>query len=399
MTGILQQGFTNAKLALARLAKREWLYPLSLFLLQRVLLSGLGVAAYRLGIVPLSEHPVLRPYFGVAPVTKGLSGILLGVWQRFDVVHFIRIARDGYADADLAPFFPLYPLLTRWVGNLFSGDFLLGSFLVANISCLLLLIAFYQWMLYEGHKQEIARRALLFLVWFPTSFFLFVPYSESLFLLLAILAFWGIRRRKWALGGVAALLATLTRIGGIIMSPIILIELYNNRHTLSRREQILGGLSSLLPAFGFIGLIVWRSSQQLPNLIEVQETYWHRLPAWPWEGVLATVQRLIDQNAYGIELLDLLVLLGMVLAGIWMIKTLPLSFSIYHWGLLLLGLAQIRLGQPLSGQARFAISLFPAFIVLAKYATGPISRRLVAYGFLPFHLFFAGQFILWGWVG
>lgn len=60
---------------------------------------------------------------------------------------------------------------------------------------------------------------------------------------------------------------------------------------------------------------------------------------------------------------------------------------------------QYRVGQPLSGQARFAIALVPAFVVLAQVAQGPIARRIVSYSFLCLHLLLAGQFILWGWVG
>jgi len=133
--------------------------------------------------------------------------------------------------------------------------------------------------------------------------------------------------------------------------------------------------------------------------LEVQAQFWHRIPAFPWEGILQTLARLGDRTALMIEMFDLAIVLGMLLAGIFMIKRLPVSFVVFHWGLLLFNLSQLRLGQPLSGQARYATVLFPAFTLLAGYAKGPVASRAVAYTFLVLNVLLAGQFILWGWVG
>ncbi len=363
------------------------------------MLSILGLALYRLGFVPLTEDPIVRPYFGVRPVVDGISGILLGVWQRFDVIHFLRIAQTGYADPDLSPFYPAFPLLSRWLGLLFGGNVLLGSFVIANLAILLALIALYTWMLDEGHDRTLARRILLLLVWFPTAFFLFVPYSESLFLLFTILGVWAARRQHWLLAGGLSALASLTRIGGIVMSVVILVEWFVHRKDLSRKDSVVAWFAALMPVAAVAGLEIWRVDLGLPGTLEVQAQFWHRIPAFPWEGILQTLARLGDRTALMIEMFDLAIVLGMLLAGIFMIKRLPVSFVVFHWGLLLFNLSQLRLGQPLSGQARYATVLFPAFTLLAGYAKGPVASRAVAYTFLVLNVLLAGQFILWGWVG
>ncbi len=383
----------------AQSIRENWRYPTLLFIAQRVLLSGLGFALFALGYVPVSEDPIYRPYFGIAPETDGISGAFLGVWQRFDVIHFLRIAQTGYTDADLSPFFPVFPLLSRSLGKLMGDHYLLSSFLISNLSCLLAIVAIYFWMLDEGYNRPHARRTILFLIWFPTSFILFVPYSESLFLLLAVLGIWSTRKRKWFLAGVISMLATLTRIGGVVISLVILLEWFIGRKGMSRRENVSAWLSSIMPLIAFAGLALWRSTQNLPSLRDVQAMYWNRFPALPWKGIFQTIARLLQQVAQPIEFLDLIVVLGMLLAGFLILRRLPMSLSMYHWGLLLLSLSQIRIGQPLSGQARFAIVLFPAFVVLGQYAQGPFTTRGVAYAFLTLNLFLAGQFILWGWVG
>jgi hypothetical protein len=184
-----------------------------------------------------------------------------------------------------------------------------------------------------------------------------------------------------------------------VLTLAILIEWFRQRQKLSRKATAAAITAALMPVIALAGFEIWRINQGLPGTLEVQLQFWHRVPAFPWEGVFQTVTRIADHAALPIEILDLVVVLGMLLAGIRMLRRLPASFSIYHWGLLLLNLSQLRLGQPLSGQARYSVALFPAFILLAGDASGRISSRVVAYSFLSLNVFLAGQFILWGWVG
>jgi hypothetical protein len=66
---------------------------------------------------------------------------------------------------------------------------------------------------------------------------------------------------------------------------------------------------------------------------------------------------------------------------------------------MLFNLAQVRLTQPISSQGRFALALFPAFIVLGELGASPRINRLILYPCVAAWLFLAGQFIMWGWVG
>ena len=52
---------------------------------------------------------------------------------------------------------------------------------------------------------------------FPFAFFYGVAYSESTFLLFAVLAFYFFRTRRWLAGGVCGAVATATRVPGIMM--------------------------------------------------------------------------------------------------------------------------------------------------------------------------------------
>jgi len=49
-------------------------------------------------------------YFSIPPIENGIAAPLLGVWLRWDVVHYLRIVLFGYNQLDLTAFYPVYPL-------------------------------------------------------------------------------------------------------------------------------------------------------------------------------------------------------------------------------------------------------------------------------------------------
>jgi Gpi18-like mannosyltransferase len=59
---------------------------------------------------------------------------------------------------------------------------------------------------------------------FPAVFFFCGVYTESLFLLLSVLAFYGARRRWWLLAIAAAALASATRMQGLMLVGVIALE-------------------------------------------------------------------------------------------------------------------------------------------------------------------------------
>jgi hypothetical protein len=142
------------------------LWPVGLFLVARLALSGLGIALWQLGTVPTQPDPIARPYFGVEPVVHGLSGMLLGVWQRHDTIHYLRIAAGGYSSPDLTAYYPLFPLLVRLVGILVGGNYLLASLIVSNAAALLAIAVCYR-LFCDELGEDAARRATAYLVFFP----------------------------------------------------------------------------------------------------------------------------------------------------------------------------------------------------------------------------------------
>lgn len=374
------------------------LYPITLFLVFRLLFTFLGLSLYLLGKVPLSADPITRPYFGIDPVVNGIPGALLGVWQRFDAINFQRIATFGYSDDALVAFLPLYPLITRVGSYIVNENMLLSAVLVSNISCVLLLITLYKWLGEEGFSEDVTRRSLLYLLVFPTAFFLFVPYSESLFLLLAIISIREARRQNWARSSLAAFGASLTRLTGICLVLVIAVEiLRENKWSISKTGWRI--VYALSPLFAQVALQIWQQLSDFPSTVGLQGIYWSRYLAFPWQGILLTIERIVSGEALSIEYVDLGIIFVMLGLGLVLLKHLPLMYWVYFWSFLLVNLSQVRIGQPLSGQARFSLTLVPAFVLMALLARNNWRNRAIVYPSIVLLMILAGQYVMWGWVG
>src|SRR5215213_6228474 len=167
------------------------------FVCMRVVLSLTGI--FTVGEV---HPPSDATAGGEVSAEPGWHNALDGT-DRWDAVWFERIAVEGYAQDDSsAAFFPGYPLAIRGLMNLTSLDASMAGVLVSNVAFLGSLIVLYGLTAREYDRAH-ARRTVVLLAAFPSSFFFLAPYSESLFLLSALLGFWWARSDGWARAGAA----------------------------------------------------------------------------------------------------------------------------------------------------------------------------------------------------
>lgn len=211
----------------------------------------------------------------------------LGIWERWDTIEYLAIARQGY-DTDetrrLLVFLPLFPWSIRLVGGII-GDYLLGALIVSSLASLAVAVLLDRLVRFD-HPPELARRAVWFLFIFPTSYFLHVGYTESLFLALVLGSLLAARREYWLAAGLLGALAGLTRLNGFVLIPTLLVEaLMQYRATRRWRQEYLWiGLSGL----GFAGylLVNYLAAGDPFAFREEQETY---AAGWtlvlPWDSI------------------------------------------------------------------------------------------------------------------
>jgi len=198
------------------------------------------------------------------------------VWSRanFDGFHYAKIARDGYQYLQQA-FFPFYPKLIKFFQPMFHSFIISGIFVSSTFFIL------YLWMMKnlleeEGEKQETIKNTLLFLVLFPTSFYLVSVYTESLFLFLVLLSFWLAKRKSWLLAGLTAGLASYTRPVGILLLPALVYEYYQSESKRKMKERILAAKEALIEKLKPKYLVYFLKSRwsHFKNLIFLSLSSW-----------------------------------------------------------------------------------------------------------------------------
>src|SRR5439155_25370675 len=180
---------------------------------------------------------------------------------------YYPIARNGYqyveGGSNNLAYFPVYPLLMRYVGRLFGpspADYLLGGIVVSWAAFVLAMIALAYLARLDLPRRR-AERAVLLTAIFRFAFFYGVVYSESVFLLVTVASFYCFRTRRWIAGGVCGGLATATRVNGILMLPALAWIAWQSVGP-ERRERLraLVGLALVCSGISVYSLYVYHLS-------------------------------------------------------------------------------------------------------------------------------------------
>jgi Gpi18-like mannosyltransferase len=378
--------------------------PLILFLIVRCFLSLWAVLTLTLNPLPAQPEETLRPYLGEFPLTEGAAGLLLGPWQRFDTLHYLRIARQGYT-VDDSVFPPLYPLAIRALGGLLtlgapptaaSAARLLAGLIWSNLACLGSLILLHRMAAAELGAAS-ARRTLVYLVLFPAGFFLFSAYTEPIFLLFALGSVWAARRgQPWA-AGILGLLAALTRLTGWTLVVPLAYE-YLRQRDLNLRRLDWAAPAALLPPLGLAAFLGWRQWTGLPPIAWVYAEYWRQQAGWPWADLLAAVETILNGQATFVLVFNLVCAGLLIAATLAVFRRLPPVYGLYMAALLVFTLVTSSQGRPLNALSRYTVVFFPTFMLLGQLGQRPWVNRLILYPSLALFLYFSGQFFVWGWV-
>ena len=100
-------------------------------------------------------------------------GDIAAIANHWDAPHYISIAQNGYQgsgpDRFLVAFFPLFPWVVRVFAS-FVGDYIWSALLASTICSLLMSIMFYKLVRLDW-PVAVARRAVWWLLIFPTAYF------------------------------------------------------------------------------------------------------------------------------------------------------------------------------------------------------------------------------------
>lgn len=319
-----------------------------LFNLPKIKFILLVFVLWRLILQSLS---IIAPYF----FYKNEMYVWPNVWANFDGVHYITIAKHGYQPFQQA-FFPVYPLLMHFLAKWFMFEsYVNAGLLISNVSFILFL--FVLWKILEkvkiGKKKitdETIRWTILFIAFFPTSFYFGSVYTESLFILLVSVSFYLLIEKKFFWYGLTAGIASGVRlVGSFLLVPIGLLfymiylgKTYNDALLFIHSQS----------AFG--------AGRSGSDLIFLPQVYFRYI------NMFARVVTGQDQISYtiGIAFLEIL-FFHMALFLLWKAwkQGLPRVWIYFS----IASIALPTLSGTFLSMPRFVLVAFPVYIVLASY--------------------------------
>jgi hypothetical protein len=392
-----------------------------------------GVAIW-VAIAPIApneplESELLSHPFGAWPA-KGLLELVLSPLAKWDAQHYLAIAFDGYVEshAGLPPaneepaFFPLYPGVVHLLSGLGAspGLVLIVAYLV-SLGCFFAALMLLHRLTVIEIGERYARPALLLLAFFPTALFFGIPYSESLFLLLAVGTFFAARMGRWPVVGVILALASATRVPGLLLIvPAALLYLYGPR---ADREPVPSrgfrpryrlrpeAAWLLLAPLGILAFsaylhfavgdgLAWQHAQALfgRHTVDPLTGIWNGLSE-AGRSLGRMVSRPYRELTYDhLNVAQVGFVALAVAGGIGALRRLPVAYGAW----VLISLVPIFCSQPtdnpLLSSSRFIAVLFPIFLWLAIVCERREATTTVVALFAAGLSIFTGLFALWSFI-
>lgn len=396
----------------------------------RLVVFGVAIYVAVAGLVPSGEEvsgDLIHP-FGAWPAGD-LFDLVFSTPARWDALHFLTIAYDGYSQSSeigtpeghRAAFFPLYPGAVHVLGGF--GASLAATVVMAyvvSLACFFGALVLLHRLATIEIGEQYAGPTLLLLSFFPTALFFGIPYSESMFLLLAVAAFLAARTGHWAVAGVVLALASATRVPGLLLVvPVLLLYLYGprsdrepdfDRGPWRPRYRLRPDLAWLLLAPLGLAAFSLYLHLTLDNALAWNDAQavFGRETVDPFTGVWAGLREagtgignIVSGSHGGFDYLNVMQLAFVafaVVGGIGALRVLPAAYGVW----VLISLAPVFVSQPdglpLWSSPRFVVVLFPLFLWLAVLTERRgMTTRVVAL-FAAGMAVFTAQFTLWSFV-
>ena len=356
--------------------RRAWAWlPESL---REAILPYLVARGVVLGALGLAHFIVDRTHPATAGVAARVHAGLLG----WDAGWYETIARVGYGPLGKQSlrFFPAVPLVTHalaWTG---IGD---GPALVLLANAAALAATAMLYVLVRREKdRSVARRSVWILSLLPAAFVLVMGYAESLLLVFALGCFLALRppdggataRPHFAVAGVLAFAAALTRPIGVLLVLAVGSELIRWWQRLGREERAAGLVALVAPFLGIFAFLAWAkhtvNDWWAPLRVQLQNVH-HGGLADPFTTLYDDVKGLAHHHV-GTALHVPWVLLALAMLIVcW--RRLPAPYTLFAAAVL----GTAASGANLDSFERYALSAFPLSIAAALLLTESQIERLV----------------------
>jgi Gpi18-like mannosyltransferase len=230
----------------------------------------------------------------------------------------------------------------------------------------------------------ISKLTIILFSFFPSSFFTSLIYTESLFLFLTLLSFYGAINRQWKLAIISASFASLTRINGVlIILPLICIYLTKNKKIKKDILLFLLPFLSLMLHFLYLKLAL---NVDIPEFINLQKSEFRR-NLFSIKSLIYDINYWLNEVlreptlSYGfpwriyflLNILSIPFVISVFFYGLLSGIKFKIPLSIYIFSNLLLYL----LSGGINSFIRYFMILFPIYIFLAHFLVRVIRNKIL----------------------
>jgi Gpi18-like mannosyltransferase len=335
------------------------------------------VAVVGIWLLPLRSESNLTD-FSQNPLAPLLT------WANFDGQQYLNLAETGYINGPIhfRAYFPLYPTVVRWLMALSLSPYLAGM-IVSHTA-----FAIAIWLLLKLVRLDLnpkaSRWTIYALLAFPTAFYFGTTYTESFFLLLSVAAIWYARQKNWLLASIFAALASATRISGILVGLVVLLEYLEAFKYQWRKLISPQGVWLLLIPTGLLGYMAYLQRHFGDALYFLQVQPLFGTPRIGEKIILlhqvfyryTRMVIFIDHTSFTflvafLELFTALLFLWLIFQ-VWKLRR---SYFIYALASFILP----TLSGTFSSVPRYALVIFPAFMILGNWLSKTSPRRAWSY--------------------
>jgi hypothetical protein len=282
-------GFRGRRL-LGRLASLWWIRVVAVWAAARLLVWTVAVAAVasssRAGELARPDWPLL-------------------VFSRWDAKYYIAVAAHGYfaggVPARAVAFFPGLPMLGRWVvdaagwGSEPPLDAIRAALLVV-VTAASAIAALLLWRIAdERGGPRLALAAVAIVVFGPYAMVLTAPYSEPVFLALALGAWSAASRGRWLVAGSLVAAASLVRVNGLFLALAVGAYVATTLRSAGRPWVRRAVATTLLGISGVAAyfLYLWWCTGDPLAWSAAEFGGWGRVTSWPWVSLGNTVGQIL----------------------------------------------------------------------------------------------------------
>lgn len=352
----------------------RWWVPVAIFLVVGVVLWLVaGLSAQHLPWASLYPEPPSLP-----------GGAWFEAWNRWDAKWYAGIALDGYgyqpgAQSSVA-FFPAYPMVI-WAFDLVLPNVYIAATVATAVAGLAIAVLFYRWAR-TWLSPQAAATGLVVLVLYPYSWYLFgAVYADALCLAAMLAAALALERDKVWLAGLFGLVASGTRLVGLVFAVALVLRLIERRGGFARLRWRRRDLAVLGAFGGFAGFCAYLWVRWGDPLLfsEVQSA-----PGWDQGMGVRTffkvslyeqIVRLPTSLATWNRVFQALLALGVLLLIPRIVRRFGLAYAAFTLGVVLLPVVG---SKDFMGTGRYLLAAFPAVAILGELlAERPRLRRVV----------------------